>query len=414
MGLDGGPASDTGLSLSIPPAGVHEVLRGWSGEGSIFESLAYVSSPDALDWTTSDIQRRARRVLLGIVEPLTATWPRTARAWEEYLPSSTVAERRVSLIPAGSVNWLETRRAGGWPPREFTLRTRRRVMDETPIATLAWLSRHLRVVLDDVRPSAPVTAELLEARLLEVETALAPWEDIEAVRPDRLSLLSLRTSGYPWTSVAAAADLAVRAERDAEYIAFDLIAPDPDLGWRLFHLAVYGMVLRALRNHRFVVTWRRPLAGTRPGAQVEAIAPSGTRFDLWFEAGAARSSYGLEKAAYHDAVGAIEGVGGAIGVDVMLIAPGARALLLECKWSTNPRYVGRYGFHQASSYALDALAGLADEVWSFVVGPQEIVPETSAATSLFEPMGLVLGSTAPGMIGDVVAAFLARDPTVLQ
>lgn len=56
---------------------------------------------------------------------------------------------------------------------------------------------------------------------------------------------------------------------------------------------------------------------------------------------------------------------------------------------------------------------LAREVWSFVVGPQEIVPQTSAATALFEPMGLVLGSTAPGMIGDVVAAFLARDPTVL-
>lgn len=173
-------------------------------------------------------------------------------------------------------------------------------------------------------------------------------------------------------------------------------------------------MIRSLRNHGFLLSWRRPLSGSRPGAQIEAIAPSGAHYDLWFEAGAARSAYGRPKAAYHDAVRVIEGVGGPIGVDIMLIQPDQRALLMECKWSTSAQYVGRYGFHQASSYALDALGGLAPNVWSFIVGPIDIVPETSVSTGLRDELQVVLGSTAPQMIGDVVAAFLADEPTDLS
>lgn len=413
MGVDSSTTLDPGLSLSIPGTGIQEVLRGWSGEGSIFESLACVSAPDAIQWTAADIQRRARRVLLGLVEPLTASWPRSSSVWAEYLPSSSISERDLSRVPAGSVNWRETRRTAGWPPRKFALRRRRTVMDEIAVGTLAWLSRKLRTIVTDVRTLWPQGAHEIGCRLDVIDEALSPWTDIEAARPDRLALLSLKTSGYPWTSIGAAAELVGQAEHDPEFIAFELIAPDPNIGWRLFHLATYGMVIRALRNHRFVLTWRRPLSGTRPGAQVEAIAPSGTHYDLWFEAGASRTAYGLPRAAYNDAVRSIPGLGGTIGVDVMLIDQGARALLLECKWSPNVGYVGRYGFHQASSYALDALGGLATEVWSFVVGPHEIVPETSVAIGLHEQLGVVLGSTTPAHIGDVISAFLSEEPTDL-
>lgn len=414
MGLDSQPAADPRLIASIPSAGLAEVLRGWSGEGSIFDSLAFVSTPEAFDWTARDIQRRARRVLLALIDPVSGTWPRTAGEWEEYLPSSSVSDQVVARVPRGSVNWRETQRRYGWPPREFLGRRRRRVIDEVTVGTLAWLSQELRQVVDDVRQLSAITAERVGARLDVIDETLRPWGDIGPARPDRLDLLSLRSSGYPWTSVAQAGEVVVRAELDPEFIAFDLIAPDPDIGWRLFHLASYGMVIRALRNHRFLVSWRRPLSGTRPGAQIEAIAPSGTGYDLWFEAGAARSAYGLAKAAYYDAVRAMEGVGGPIGVDVMLIEPGARALLLECKWSTNVQYVGRYGFHQSASYALDALGGLVNEVWSFVVGPHDVVPETSVAIGLHERMGVVLGSTSPAHIGDVVSAFLTGEPTDLE
>lgn len=414
--MDGRPASDSGLSLSVPRAGIDEVLRGWSGEGSIYESLAYVAGPDAVEWSAADIERRALRVLLGILDPLVETWPWTASGWEEYLPASSVSEPRVARVPAGSTNWRETHRRSrsGWPPREFRLRTRRRIMDEVAIGTLAWLSRRLREAASKVGSMWASGSDRIRARMDVVDEALAPWnEEIDAARPDRLALLSLKTSGYPWASVGAAAELAARAQRDSEFIAYELIVPDPEVGWRLFHLAAYGMVIRALRNHRFVVTWRRPLSGTRSGAQIEAIAPSGAHYDLWFEAGGSRSAYGLPRAAYYDAVRGISGAGGAIGVDIMLVELGKRALLLECKWSTNSEYVGRYGFHQASSYALDALSGLAAEVWSFVIGPPEIVPEVSVAVGMQQQRGVILGSTPPARINDVVGAFLAGEPTDL-
>lgn len=412
--MDSGTASDPGLTSSIPQTGIDEVLRGWSGEGSIYDSLAVVSGPDALDWTAGDIRRRARRVLLALIDPVTAMWPATAREWEEHLPSSSNSEPTASRTPTGSVNWRETRRLHGWPPQRFVGRLRRRVVDEVTINALAWLSHEVRAVVEDVRSRSPGAADAVGLRLDVVDEVLTPWGAVEAARPDRLDLLSLRSSGYPWTSIASAGEFMVRADQDPEFIAFDLIAPDPEIGWRLFHLASYGMVIRALRNHGFLVTWRRPLSGHRPGAQIEAIAPSGNRYDLWFEAGSARGVYGRPGSAYHDAVRAMQGVGGPIGVDIMLIQPGQRALLMECKWSTNVQYVGRYGFHQASSYALDALGGLAPTVWSFVVGPQTVVPETSVSTALRDELQVVLGSTAPHLIGDVVAAFLADEPTDLE
>lgn len=411
--MGGGATADAGVSLTIPHVGVAEVLGGWSGEGSIFDDVAFVAGPEALDWTAADVRRRARRVLLGLLDPVTEQFPRTRGAWDEYLPSSTISERDVLRVPTGGVDWRETRRRHGWPPREYAARSRRRIIDEVAVGTLAWLARELGFVIDDTRSQSSQTADQVAERVAVINEALAPWTEVAPARPDRLDLLSLASSGYPWTAVSTAAEMLVKAELDPEFIAFELIAPDPDLGWRLFHLATYGMVIRALRNHRFYLSWRRPLSGSRPGAQIEAIAPSGTRYDLWFEAGAARGSYGLDKNAYQDAVASIVGVGGSIGVDVMLVEVGVRALLLECKWSADVSYVGRYGFHQSASYALDAVAGIADEVWSFVVGPREIVPSTNVATTYHDQLGVVLGSTSPERVADVVSAFLAGEPSDL-
>jgi len=409
MGFE--PTSDPGLALSIPRIGVAEVLRGWSGEGSIYEDLAAASSPDALDWTAGDIRRRARRVLLALVEPESSTWPETAEAWLEYLPASSVSTKQVTRTPAGGgISWAESMRRYQWPPRAFVGRGRSRVADEVAIGTLGWLAHELRRLAEDVMSLSPLAGTRLLDRVGAVTEALGEFHAEAFYRPDRLDLLALASSGYPWRSVATAANMLVRSERDPEFIAFELIAPDLEVGWRLFHLAVYGMVIRALRSHRFLITWRRPISGTRSGAQVEAIGPSGSQYDLWFEASAARGAYGLPPSSYKDAVGAIAGVGGSIGVDVMLIQPHVRALLLECKWSTDVTYVGRDGFHQAASYALDAIGGLAPTVWSFVVGPHEVVPMTSVALGLRDQLGVVMGSTSPIRIGDVVSAFLADDP----
>ena len=100
--------------------------------------------------------------------------------------------------------------------------------------------------------------------------------------------------------------------------------------------------------------------------------------------------------------------------DLLLIDYPNRALVIECKWSSDPSYVGRDGYHQASSYALDTLNGLAHEVWSFIVGPQEIVPVANIATEQRDSMGVVLGSISAPSLHSVLTGFLAGDINVVK
>ena len=412
--MDRDPALSSGLNLRPLAVGLREVVSGWSGEGSIFDGLAAFTPADALDWTAADIRRRARRVLLGLIRDDMTALPSTVRRWQEYLPQTTVPHRASAGHISGRVDWARTVRQHGWPAQEFVSRARTRVVDEVTIRTLAWLAQELRVLVNDSGTLAPSTIAEVERSLRVIESTLADYPDLSPVRPDRVDLGSLAGSGHPWTSVSRVAALVSRSDRDPEFIAFELIAPEPDLAWRLFHLSVYGTVIRTLREHRFIVSWRRPLGGTAPGAQIEAISPSGKAYDMWFEAGAARNHYQLTASPYSTVVAPIARAGGAIGVDVLLVEPGMRALLMECKWSTDPGYVGRSGYHQAASYALEARAGLAADVWSFIVGPDELVVESSVSDSLRTSIGVVLGATSPMRLADVVAAWLADDLSTLQ
>lgn len=63
----------------------------------------------------------------------------------------------------------------------------------------------------------------------------------------------------------------------------------------------------------------------------------------------------------------------------MLCLGGKRALSFECKWSADGQYVGRHRYLQASSYLVEARSGLAHDVWSYVIGPKEVVPAQSQA-----------------------------------
>jgi hypothetical protein len=413
MDLDQRSTPGPRVGLTIPRAGVREVWRGYSGEGTVYDDVAGGASADALGWSASDVRGRARRVLLGLVAPICERWPATVAAWEPHLPVSAASERQVTRQPESGTNWSQTRRLHGWPPRAFSGRRRHRVTDELTLQILAWVVAELRDATTAGPGLAPLTSQRVEAHVRLAEEVLTQQHDPSPLRPDRTDLRALASSGHPWRSVAEVAELLLRAEHDPEFIVFDLIAPDPEGGARLFHLGVFGLVMRALRNHRFVVTWRRPVSGTRSGAQVEALAPSGARYELWFEAAAARRAYGLPASTYADAVAGIPGAGGVIGVDVMLIEPHRRALLLECKWSADATYVGRDGYHQSASYALDARGGLADDIWSFTIGPQEVVDDTGMTTHLREPLGIILGSTSPLHVTDLVSAFLADDPTSL-
>lgn len=229
--------------------------------------------------------------------------------------------------------------------------------------------------------------------------------------PDRTVLRSLAASGAPWQSVAAVGSVVQRSRTDLRFLAFDLIEPDPTGRGALFHLCVFGEMVRSLRSLGFDVHWNTALGSNARVPQVTATDRDGTAWDLWYEAGAAHRYYGLKPQLFGRAVKHVPGAGGTVGADIGLIAADGRSLLLECKWSPEVTYVARDGYHQAASYALDMAHATKADTWSFVVGPAEVIPTASAVAA--PSLDVVVGSASIGDISALLSAFLVSDPEVV-
>jgi hypothetical protein len=418
--MDSEPARRAQLEplLHLPRVGLEELLRGWSGNGSIYAALAAIQgSPYEVHWTERDIRRRAGRVLLGRMEAVILRLPATAQEWQEYLPVSTESRKRISRTPVRPTNWVQTSRRFGWPPSQFIGNPRARVLDESALTALVWTANALDTLTRDTRALGSALVDRLAPQVTAlVEVSRSRLEDVTAIRPDRLDLMSLGASGRPWSALAAVASEIARAETDLEFLAFEVIEPDPELAWRLFHLSALGAVLIALKADRGSIRWLAPLAASQvSGPQFQATMPDGLKWDVWFEAGGAELYYGVESL-YRRSTAAVARNDRSMGADIMLVRPSERALIFECKWSAHGPYVGRDGFHQAASYALQARAELVQSVWSYVVGPSEVVPETSSSLLAWDQTSVVLGTTNIDSIGLLVDRFLRneRDPVLSE
>ena len=367
-------------ALILPRRGLDELLRGWTSDGQVYEALSAVSD-GAVDvkWSARDIKRRAARVLLEQVEPDLQRLPSETAAWLKYLPVTTTALREVSGRLLKPTNWAATARRYGWPPTAFVGHPRSRVTDETTLRVLAWTAHKLYEIHRDVLPVAKLLAGRVEPYVAAAADVVDQvLHDVVINRPDRLDIRSLESSGTPWSTVAAVAAVLMRAEADLNFLAYQIIEPLPDLTWRLFHLSVLGEVLSTLRDLGGRVLWTAPLSASEASGPQFNITVGQDIWDLWFEASGAARRYGIESP-YRAATAGVETSQRHIGADVMLCLRGKRALMFECKWSDDGTYIGRDGYHQASSYLVEARAGVSNDVWSYVIGPQEVVPTRTEA-----------------------------------
>ena len=412
LGMGSRATETTGLeTLTVPRAGLSELFRVWTGDGPLVDAVAACSGDDGVEWTPASVRRRSRRVLLGMLEDDLLALPSTLREWTAYLPLESVSRRQVHCSPRSGTRWAETVRRFGWPPSAYETRARSRQINAEPLATLAWLARRLTACVADVRDISPDLCRRLEEHVGGLSGAIAqtPGHGRECP-PDRSELLALAHGGFPWRVISRIAALVARAERDLEFLAYSLLEPDPDMESRLFQISTFGSLVSAIRTHGCRITWKSPLGSSTSGPHVEVKTREDATWDLWFDSGSARTYYSAPQSAYWSAVESIAGVGSSIRPDMLFIRHPYRALVLECKWSAEPSYVGRDGYHQASSYALDTLNGLASEVWSFVVGPQEIVPIPNYALAQRDSMNVVLGSTSTEKLKAVVGRFLGENP----
>ncbi|MBB4663076.1 hypothetical protein [Conexibacter arvalis] len=387
---------------SIPQKGLAEALEGWSSKGELWQTLAAI--PSERDWSWRDSERRAMRVLLAELADLIEDWPTLELEWIEALPAVSHRVREVSPVPGSGVSWAATR-LRGWPPSEFVSRPKARVADQLLVASLRWTIERLalvRISAEQAAPdvSAPIRAQLDTAeRLLDVE----PVASAPAIAPSEVDLTAIAAEGRPWAQLSpVTAALLALEEATVLDLARRLVAPTEER-WRLFHLGVFGEVLRALRDRGHVYRSLRPLSATSSGPAFEVVDTAGQSWDLWFEAAGAWKYHGVCDP-YADAVAGVPGAGSALGCDVALMRFSERAMLLDAKYSANAAVVGRDGYRAALAYAAEARSGLADEVVSVAVGPTEVVQTPGWTLTDVGQIGVI----APDHLGHALARLFDR------
>jgi hypothetical protein len=403
-----GERNDEGAGLTIfppiPDAGLAAVLASWIGRGSLFEALSVpLEEREIRRWTSTDVRVRANRVLLSLLEPALGRWPKRTSEWLDYLPASKKHNRVVEQVPFAGVAWAESRRRFGWPPTAFVGREVERGADMLAVQALRWCTERLSQISSDsigARPELQFgpTAQLASALgLLELE----PLSSASPAIPSRGDLVALRREGAPWGSVAGVAQVLVEAERSIDYLIYEVLMPDDEIRWRLFHLATLGVFLVALREAGCRITSLRPLSPKSGGPNYEVVSSRGEAYLLWFEASGVWSYFG-KLSPFVEATSGIGRAHRSNGADLLLLMPDRRALILECKYSWNQDVVARDGYYQAMAYAAEARSRLADVVMAVAVGPESVVSESSF-TSL--SIGRV-GTAPPSALTSLTDEFL--------
>lgn len=387
------------MNLTVPIDGLEEVRALWAGRGGILGAAASISDAMGADWGLHQTQRRARRVAFELLRPSLLSWPTSTRDWVDALPAQSIRRSLVSDTPGAGIDWATTRRAG-WPPIEFHHRRRSRVPDTLLATTTRWTIEQLDDVIRDVDRIDPnIVGPESRIRLAAALGALKtePLASAHPSTPTRQDLTALRSTGVPWGAVTAVADWLRVVDHDPSRLAGTELDPDPLLAERLFHVACLGCLVRGLR----VAGWT--LRSTRlPGASTGrplfvATDLVGDDWDLWFEMAGAWSHYGVPSP-YAPAVDGITGTGGPLGADLALVRPDDRAILIECKFSADPTYVGRNGYEQVLAYMGEALSGLVGAVAGLVVGPVEVVASTGRTLTACGPVSVISPTGLPGEI----------------
>lgn len=413
MVVDYEPSRHAGvIDLDIPLDGVTYVLSGWSGQGSLYQALSVLNDPDGIEraWDKKTVRSRADRILLEHIRADLKRWPQTLEEWIPHLPVASHSRTIVTQIPRGRVDWRETSRRFGWPSRDFVTRLREREIADVTVSTLAWTVRAVDRIVDEAKLVGAWGQDMsaLDAPLSAAREALAYTRVPDDLpRPDRHDLESLRTSGRPWSDIQPVAAKIVRAETDLAWFALQLLAPEPDFRWRLYHLAVLGHVLMALRAEGAIIRWQTPMGSGASAPNFVARMTDGTNVDVWFETSGSRKHYEKGESTYRRVMRPVLGSESSIGADIGLFAPSrGHALLLECKFSSYAPYIARNGFHQAAGYALNERDAWK-RVWSYVIGPQERVTAPAHVDVGGGDGDIVLGVTAVQWVPELIASFVA-------
>lgn len=388
---------------SIPESGLHSVLASWSGRGAIWDALAAPSDlDDKSGWKPRDLQMRVHRVLFERVVPFLGRWPTSTRAWLDLLPATNTRREVEDISPSSRVSWSDTRVRFGWPPKRFIGHQSARSAHTLPLTALRWTIEGLVTVAQDAQSLVPDLARAVRPQLQAAERLLdvPPVRAADALAPDAQELLAIRREGAPWGAVSRVAE-ELRLEESSVSLASQLLLPDEAIRWRLFHLAVLGELLIALKKAGCRTISIRPLGMSRSGPAYFVHDAANRTWELWFEAAGVWSHAGIT-APYVEATRGMAGVERALGADLLLLLPGQFALAIECKYSASSDFVARNGYYQAATYASEIKSRLAETVLGIAVGPEEVVGSAAFTRCASGIVGVVPPSSLCKIVEDLL------------
>jgi len=439
LGPDGDPSSELTADFGdIPVRGLEEVLTSWVLAGKVHrqEALhtalgAVEGAPDVeREWNPEQARERCRRVLWGLLEERIGQLPTDPSVWLNALPAQVRVEQVRSSRPVRPVDWRSTVRTNrgwpgwrGWDGFEFVGRRRHRDHDSVLLSVVNWTVQELVELRSDARhllDRGTVHEEVfgaLEAlkALLPAEGRVVELEDIRAV--ERI--------GPPWNLLTPLSHELLRLQEDPLLYAHEVVLPDDELRWRLFHLACYGEILALLGDAGLTVASAAPLAGgARRPTHSARIGKTG-RIDLWFEASGCWDYYGSSGAisTYQSATKSALSGRQNLSPDCLVVrfdegtGEPESVVGLECKYSENSNYVVRDGYLQSLGYSIELarLFPVSARVGVWTVGPGSLVtgeshagvPTTSTSTpptvGLCEPSALGRAVESCGLLDSPAA-----------
>jgi len=223
---------------------------------------------------------------------------------------------------------------------------------------------------------------------------------------DVSEVLAAERLGPPWNLLTPISEELLRLVGDPLRFAHDVVYPDGDLRWRLFHLGVYGEVLAEFADSGWHLEATAPLAGSssRP-AHIATRGDFEDRVHLWFEATGAWRYYGGPDVSliYVSATQSSRSSRQSLSPDCLIVrvrpeGEVTSAAALECKYSSDPGYTVRDGYLQSLGYGFELMRLLKQDVQVFTVGPSSLVDGLSSSTVISaEPDGpsLAIGLCDP-------------------
>lgn len=386
--------------LPIPASGLEFVLRSWVGRGAL-TSLLSASDELPVEWSAKHLRRRIDLVLLLRILPLVERLPVDISAWEDILPAESHLSRERQPRPSGATDWVETRIREGWPPREFHGRPRLRHANQSLLELLEWVAIRLVDLAEAARHldqgiTLPIRRQISTLSRVIERTRFSGQSPAE---PQLADLRDAEREGRHWRVIAQVARQ-LREARDPWLLAMELIEPIPELKPTFFQLGVLGEILVALRANDFSLRSVAPLGS---GVQAEHYkAGDGTmEWDIWMEASALWSRY-HRVSPYRRMTAQLATNTRPLSPDILIVAPGIAAFIVECKYSANDEYIGRRGLAQTSLYMAELSGLVAPRVEGVVAVPSGVV---AGATSVMTVAGR-LGIAGPEDAAAAVVRFM--------